>query len=64
MEKTVKIYHLHDSRQYEDEKEYWRNKTPEERLYAAELLRVQYMKLKQIDVDEGLQRVYQVTKRK
>jgi ribosomal protein L29 len=63
MKKTVKKYHLKDPQQYEDEREYWRNKTPEERLMALEELRRQYCKLKGIDADQGVQRVYKIVKR-
>jgi hypothetical protein len=64
MEKSVKIYDLHDPEQVEDEKKYWQSKTPEERLAAAESLRKRYMKLKGIDADQRLQRVFTITKRK
>lgn len=39
MEKRIKIYDLHDSQQYEDEKQYWAKKTPEEKLHALEVIR-------------------------
>jgi hypothetical protein len=45
MEKTVKKYHINDPQQYEDEREYWRNKTPEERLMALEAIRETWHKL-------------------
>lgn len=63
MEKRVRIYDLNDPQQYEDEKDYWRSKTPEERLEAAEALRKQYMKLKGINAEQRLQRVYRIVKR-
>ena len=63
MEKTVKKYHLKDPQQYEDEREYWRNKTPEERVMALEELRRQYCKSKGIDADQRVQRVYKIVKR-
>jgi len=63
MEKIVKKYHLKDPQQYEDEREYWRSKTPEERLAALEQLRKQYMKLKGIDAEQGVQRVCKIIKR-
>ncbi|WP_133120136.1 toxin secretion, membrane fusion protein [Rhodohalobacter barkolensis] len=63
MEKYVKKYHLEDPQQYEDEREYWRSKTPEERLLALEQLRKQYMKLKGIDAEQGVQRVCEIIKR-
>jgi len=63
MEKIVKKYHLKDTQQYEDEREYWRSKTPEERLAALEQLRKQYMKLKGIDAEQGVQRVCKIIKR-
>jgi len=63
MEKTVKKYHLKDPQQYEDEREYWRSKTPEERITALEQLRKQYMKLKGIDAEQRIQRVCKIIKR-
>ena len=63
MEKYVKKYHLKDPQQYEDEREYWRSKTPQERLLALEQLRKQYMKLKGIDAEQGVQRVCEIIKR-
>ena len=60
MEKYVKKYHLKDPQQYEDEREYWRSKTPEERLMALEALRREYMKMKGIDPDQPMQRVVQI----
>jgi hypothetical protein len=63
MEKYFKKYHLEDPQQYEDEQEYWRSKTPEERLLALEQLRKQYMKLKGIDAEQGVQRVCEIIKR-
>lgn len=62
MEKYVKKYHLKDPQQYEDEREYWRSKTPEERLMALETLRKQYMKLKGIDAEQRIQRVCKIIK--
>jgi len=64
MEKHVKKYHLKDSQQYEDEREYWRSKTPEERLMALEELRREYMKMKGIDPDQPIQKVIRIIKRK
>jgi ribosomal protein L29 len=63
MEKTVKKYNLNDPQQYKDEREYWRNKTPEERLMALEELRRQYMKFKGINAEQGVQRVCRIIKR-
>ena len=60
MEKYIKKYHLNDPQQYEDEREYWRSKTPEERLMALEALRREYMKMKGIDPDKPMQRVVQI----
>lgn len=45
MDKTVKIYDLKDPQQHEDEREYWRNKTPEEKLDALEAIRETWHKL-------------------
>lgn len=39
MDKEIRIYDLHDPQQYEDEKAYWKSKTPEERLHALEVIR-------------------------
>jgi len=63
MDKVARIYDLHDPQQYEDEKTYWKSKTPEERLHAAELLRKNYMKLKGYEPEQRLQRVYTITER-
>lgn len=63
MEKTVKKYNLNDPQQYEDEREYWREKTPEKRLMALEELRLQYMKFKGINAKQGVQRVCKIIKR-
>ena len=60
MEKYVKKYHLNDPQQYEDEREYWRSKTPEERLMALESIRRQYMKMKGIDPDQPMQKVIRI----
>jgi hypothetical protein len=60
MEKYVKKYHLKDPQQYEDEREYWRSKTPGERLMALEALRREYMKMKGIDPDQPMQRVIRI----
>lgn len=54
-------------RQDESDLQYWLSRTPEERLEAVEYLRQQYiefLKSKNIDVPEGLQRVYKITPRK
>lgn len=45
MDKQVIKYHLKDPQQYDDEKEYWRNKTPEEKLMALEAIRETWHKL-------------------
>lgn len=45
MEKRVKIYGLKDPQQVEDEREYWRNKTPGEKLEALEAIRETWHKL-------------------
>ena len=63
MEKYVKKYHIKDPQQYEDEREYRRNKTPEERLMALEELRREYMKMKGIDPDQPMQKVIRIIKR-
>ncbi len=45
MDKTVRVYDLNDPQQYEDEKAYWRSKTPEERLHALGMIRETGFKL-------------------
>lgn len=47
MNKRIKIYDLHDPQQYEDEREYWRNKTPKEKLEVLEAIRSTWNKLDQ-----------------
>lgn len=66
MEKKVRIYNLHDPKQYEDERKYWEGKTSKEKLEVLELLRQQYIKLTQPNgtAEQGLQRVYRVIERK
>lgn len=54
MDKTVKIYDLKDPQQYEDEREYWRNKSPEEKLKVLEAIRETWHKLNP-DTDEKKQ---------
>lgn len=63
MDKEIRIYDLHDPQQYEDEKAYWKSKTPEERLHALEVLRQQYYKLKGYESEPQFQRVYRITQR-
>ena len=63
MDKEIRIYNLHDPQQYEEEKAYWRSKTPKERLHAAEILRKQFYKLKGYESEPRLQRVYRITQR-
>ena len=45
MDKEIRIYDLHDPQQYEDEKAYWKSKTPKERLHALEVIREKGNKL-------------------
>lgn len=65
MDKKIKIYDLHDPQQYEDEREYWRDKTPEEKLHALEIIRRAGNKLgKQQDGDQQrLRRIYKIIER-
>ena len=62
MDKKVKIYDLHDPQQYEDEQEYWRNKSPEEKLHALEVIRHTGNKLgtKKNANQQRLRRVYKI----
>ena len=39
MDKQIKIYDLHDSQQDQDERGYWQNKSPEEKLHTLEVIR-------------------------
>lgn len=63
MEKYVKKYHLKDPQQYEDEREYWRSKTPEERLMALEAIRREYMNMKGMDPDQPIQKIVKIINR-
>ncbi|WP_192823041.1 hypothetical protein [Rufibacter sp. LB8] len=56
MEKVVKIGKL---KEQESDFQYWKKKTPQERLAALEVLRQQYMQFRK-DVHPRLQRVYSV----
>lgn len=67
MEKKINIYNLNDLKLSQDEIEYWKNISPDEKLNQIQILREQYIKLfnKQKLYDEsrkGLRRVYKVTK--
>jgi hypothetical protein len=39
MEKVIRIYNLKDPKQYEDDREFWRSKTPEVKLQILEAIR-------------------------
>jgi len=67
MEKKINIYKLNDPKLSQDEIEYWKNISPDEKLNQIQILREQYIKLfnQQKLYDEsrkGLRRVYKVTK--
>lgn len=66
MEKRVKIYHFKDPQQAEDEQEYWRNKTPGERLEALEAIRETWNKLnpERDESESGFRRVLRIIKPK
>jgi hypothetical protein len=59
MEKRIKIYDLHDPQQYEDDREFWRNKTPREKLQALEMIRSAWYKFES-NRDENQQRLRRV----
>ncbi|MDZ7720634.1 MAG: hypothetical protein U5K72_17590 [Balneolaceae bacterium] len=65
MDRDIKIYDVHDPQQYEDDKEYWQNKTPEEKLHALEIIRHAGDKLgiKQNGDEQRLRRVYKIIER-
>lgn len=65
MDKRIKIYDLDDSQQYEDEKEYWENKSPKEKLHALEVIRETWRKLNQDQNEDkqGFRRILRVTER-
>lgn len=63
----IKKYKIKDVKQYEDEIEYWKQISPEEKLSILQELREQYIQLfnKQELYNEsrkGLRRVYKITK--
>ncbi len=65
--KQIKKYQIKDPKQYEDEIEYWRLISPDEKLNILQELREQYILLfnKQKLYNEsrkGLRRVYKITK--
>lgn len=60
MEKSVKISSLKD---HHSDFAYWMTKTPEERLYALEFLRQQYITFNK-NVQQGFQRVCTVINKK
>lgn len=59
MNKHLKIYDLHDPQQYEDEREFWQDKTPSEKLEALEAIRLTWHKFDSKQ-DENQQRVRRV----
>jgi hypothetical protein len=59
MKNRIKIYDLHDSRQTDDDMEFWRSRTPEEKLIALEEIRSTWNKLNNIP-DENQQRLRRV----
>ena len=59
LERHIKITG-HDTK--EEDKAYWKSKTPEERMAALEFLRQQYIKA--YGLPQRLQRVYRVVERK
>jgi len=65
MEKRVKIYDRDDPQQYEDEKEYWRSKTAEEKLMALEAIRQTWFNLnpEYNGNKPGFQRVFNIIER-
>lgn len=66
MEKYIKKYHLKDPQQYEDEREYWRSKTPGEKLEALEAIRETWHKLnpEKNGNKQGFRRVIRIIKQK
>lgn len=59
MKKHIKIYDLKDPQQYEDDREYWRSKTPAEKIEAVEQLRAEWHKFNS-DKDETNRRFQRV----
>jgi hypothetical protein len=67
IEKQTKRYNLTDTKQYDDEVNYWKKITSEEKLNILLDLREQYIRLfnKQEIYDEsrkGLRKIYKITK--
>ncbi len=60
MEKVVRIVQLKDKN---DDSDYWMSKSPEERIYAIEFLRQQYIKTLP-DAQQRFQRVCNIINRK
>jgi len=60
MEKVLTVV---DKNDVKNDFEYWKTKSPEERIDSIEILRLQYIKLQE-NVQQGLQRVYKITKQK
>jgi len=60
MEKVLNITTLKEE---QNDYSYWMSKTPQERLYAIELLREQYTRFRE-DVQPGFQRVCNIINRK
>ena len=66
MDQSIKVYNLHDSGQKIDDLEYWKGKTPREKLHALEVIRASGSKLNQTrdGKEQRLRRVLRITQQK
>lgn len=58
-----KVLNIVNKKDVKNDYTFWEQKSAQERIDAVEILRLQYTQL-QKDVQQGLQRVYRIVKRK
>jgi hypothetical protein len=58
-----KVLNVVNKKEIQTDYVYWQQKTAQDRIDAIEILRLQYLQM-QKNVQQGLQRVYRIVKRK
>lgn len=58
-----KVLHVVNKKEVQNDHVFWKQKSAQERIDAIEILRLQYIQM-QKDVQQGVQKVYTIIKRK
>ena len=58
-----KVLNVVNKKEIQTDYAYWQQKSVQDRIDAVEILRLQYLQMQE-DVQQGLQRVYRIVKRK